>query len=137
VVTLYDRLGASLRRAPYVWLVATILLLLLLIEPLATIARPNGSANLALTVLGMVVVAYAVVFSEIVVPRLFERRRLLNETRVAILRWSAAAYPFLFGYAIVAAGAHQSVAGLGQLASVILLVRAARRIRRAHRPEDA
>src|SRR4051794_18860812 len=32
-----ERLGGSLRRAPYVWLVATILLYLLTISPLATI----------------------------------------------------------------------------------------------------
>jgi hypothetical protein len=128
---LYDRLGASLRRAPFVWLVATILLMLLLNDPSARMAVPNGRANPAITMAGVVFVAYAIVMSTVIVPRLSERLRSLGENRLAVFRWTLAAVPFLLSYAAVAAGSQQWVYALGQVASVTLLVATARRIRRA------
>ena len=135
-ISLYERTGESLRRAPYVWLVATILMMLLMNGPLALLAVPNARANSVFSVVGVVFVSYAVVMSELVVPRLSERLRPLGANRLVVFRWTLAACPFLFSYAAVAAGSHQWVYALGQVASVALLVATARRTRRAARTAE-
>ena len=59
-VRMDERLGGSLRRAPYVWLVATLLLYLVMNDPLARIASDSRHASPAVAIVGSAMIAYGI-----------------------------------------------------------------------------
>ena len=122
-----ERLGASLIRAPFVWLVATITLFLFFSTGLAAVAEQGDRASSALALVGAGMIAFSVGAWGLA-SRVDDR----GPASVAILvRWVFAACPFLFAFCAVGAGAKQWVFSLGFLTSVVLLaitVRDARRV---------
>lgn len=124
-----ERAGASLRRSPYVWLVATILSFLVLLSGLAPIAESPGSANTAIAILAAGLILYGIgVWA--MLPRLLAKSRKAapsDDTKAATL-WMLAANPFVAAWACVAAGGEQWAVGIGFVASVALLVISARRM---------
>jgi hypothetical protein len=128
---LTQRLGASLRRAPYVWLVATVLLMLVMDSVLRTVEDEPRPHDAWIAVAGIGSAVYSVVLWFLVPGHLRRRARVADlDERVAILRWSFAISPYFFCYAAVVAGASPWTWAVGYLTSIALLVTSARRTRR-------
>ena len=129
---LFERAGASLRRAPYVWLIATILLTFVTNDGLLRIAENNRHPSTPIAIIAAFAIAYATVLA-VIFPRVGLRKPspTLTENRLAVLRWIFALTPYLLGYCAVAIGSQQWPYGLGLVTSLTLLVLAARRIRHA------
>jgi hypothetical protein len=126
---LVERLGTSLQRSPYVWLVATVLSFVMLLSGLAPMAKSPGSGSTALAIVAAGFILYGIA-AWAMFPRLRGRsRKAAPSTEVmGYILWTFAAAPFLIGWAAVAAGAEQWAVGLGFVVSVGLLVATARRI---------
>lgn len=123
-----DRLRNSLLRAPYVWLIATVTLLLFLNAGLARIASPPGRGSSALAIAGSAFgVLGAACWAILQVKR---RGGEVPPQNIVLSRWALAATPFLFAYCAVAAGAEQWSFSFGFVVSVILLAISARDTRR-------
>jgi hypothetical protein len=123
-----ERLGASLRRAPYVWLVATLLGYFLLIEPLEQVVDDSRHASTAWAVVGAVMIAWGTGLALFAEPRM---RAHQNDDKTATLRWVLAVSPFLLGYGATAVGGQSWVYALGFIVSLALLIRAARSLKTA------
>jgi len=127
-VPAFERLSKSLRSAPYVWLAATVLWLLLMNSGVVRIAKApgHGSNGLALVGLGFGTIG-------VVLWMLLHTRRLRRDIQVPtfiVARWLLATVPFAFAWVTVADGAEQWVIAFGFASSVVLLVIAAVRTRR-------
>ena len=120
-----ERLGESLRRAPYVWLIATILLLLFLNSGLARIASSPGHGSTALAIAGVALGAAGT--ASWMLLQAERVRRGMPPTTFVLARWAFATTPFFFAYCAVAAGGEQWAFFFGFFASVALLVISARR----------
>ena len=132
---LSERLGASLRRAPYVWLVASVLLLFVMTSPLRVIVTPPDKASTPIAVGGTFLILYGVlvylgISSRRMAPAL-ARTQSANQT--AFFKWILAEAPFLVGYAAVAAGGQPWVWAVGFITSTVLFVHTARHLARAAR----
>jgi hypothetical protein len=126
-----DPLGASLRRAPYVWLLATVLLYLVAISALAGVAKDDRHASTGIAIVGASLIAYAAVASFLLTRVVARRSRILmTRDRVASIRWACAVSAFLIGFAAVAVGGKQWALALGTAVSAVLLVLTARALRR-------
>jgi hypothetical protein len=124
------RLGGSMSRAPYVWLAATILAYLVTVLSLASVAKDTKQASTVIAVIASVLIAYSCV-AWALLPRIFRRaRKPVTDEQLAMLRWTFAMTPFLYGFASVAAGGQQWSLALGSVVSVVLLVLAVKAIRR-------
>jgi hypothetical protein len=123
-----ERLANSMRRAPYVWLAATILWFLLMNSGLARIAAEPGQGSTTLAVLGVIFGALGVIAWVLVGTPFF--RRDGSEAVLVVTRWIFAMTPFLFAFCTVGAGGEQWAFFFGFLASVVLLVISARRTKR-------
>ena len=130
-----ERLGASLRRGPYVWLALTLALFFLVLPGLSPLVEDQDTAKTWIAVVATIFIAYAVVAALILIPRLVlaRSRQTKTENQIAAIRWSFGATPFLVGVAAVAANAKEWIIGVGFLASVIVLVVTARQISREAR----
>lgn len=124
--------GEALRRAPYAWLISTLALMVVMLSPLSVLAKDSDEASTGLAVGALAVIVYELVVVLVIAPRrIYPRlRNVKSEEEVAMLRWAFALTPFLIGYGAVAAGAKQWSLSAGFLASVTLLVAAARSMRR-------
>jgi hypothetical protein len=102
-----ERLGASLRRAPYVWLALTILLYFMIESPVAAIVTRPSDASTPLAAAAAAVIALAVVWSEVLVPRLIAPRLRLrmSEDEIALICWGYGAIPLAVGISAVASAA--------------------------------
>ena len=131
---LAERAGASIRRAPYVWLALTLLLFVMLASALTPMVDAQRHPRAWIAWTASALIAYSVWSWWF----MFRSRRMLQrlrdrmpEDRVAAGRWSWACAPFLCGFGGVAAGGDQWVAGIGFVVSAFLLVLAARDTARA------
>ena len=124
-----ERLANSVRRAPYVWLAACILWMLLLNSAVVPIAPDPGQGSTALAVVGAVCGAVGLVAWVLVGTPYFSRGS--SAAIRIVMRWIFAVTPGLFAFATVAAGAEQWVIFFGFLTSVTLLVISARWTKRA------
>ena len=124
-----ERLGASLQRSPYVWLVATVLSFLVLLSGLAPIAQSPGSGSTTLAIVAAGFILYSVV-AWIVFPRLRAKSRKAapSPETMAYILWTFAATPFVIAWAAVAAGAEQWAVALGFVVGVGLLIATVRRV---------
>jgi hypothetical protein len=129
---LAERFGASLRRAPYVWLALTILLYLMLSQPVSTIVTRPRDASTPIALAAAVVIACGVVWSVFVVPRVVLPRSQPNtsDNRIALMRWGFAGFPVVVGISAVAFGGQSWAFVLGSVVSMALTVHAARTINR-------
>lgn len=126
-----ERVGASLRRAPYVWCALTVLLFLLLITPAGAIAAPASKASQAVGIAAAGLIAYGLVSWIFVLPRVKARPgKALSPERSAMFLWAYACAPFLIGVGAVAATGPQWALAVGFLTSIALLLSAVSRIRR-------
>jgi hypothetical protein len=124
-----ERLGASLERSPYVWLVATVLSFMILLSGLAPIAKSLGSGNTTIAIVAAGFILYSVA-AWVMFPRVVAKRekRASSPAADAYIVWTFAAAPFLIGYGAVAAGGEQWRVALGFVVSIGLLIASARRI---------
>jgi hypothetical protein len=125
-----ERLGASLRRAPYVWLTLTILLYFAIESPVAaTVTRPSD-ASTPVALAAAVVMALAAFWAAVLVPRhMVPKLRLkMSEDEIALIRWFYTATPLLVGIVAVALGGQSWAFVLGFLVSVALTIQLARTI---------
>ena len=129
---LAERAGASLRRAPYVWLALTILVYLMVSQPVSTIVTRPRDASTPLAVVAAVIVACGVVWSVLVVPRVVVPRSQPNasDNRIALMRWGFAGFPLVVGIGAVAFGGQPWAFVLGSVVGMALTVHAARTISR-------
>ena len=132
-----ERLGASLRRGPYVWVALTLALFLLVLPGLSPLVEDQDKAKTWIAVVAIGFIAYAVVAALVLVPRfvLARSRQTKTENQIAVMRWSFAATPFVVGCGAVAVNAKQWIIGIGFLTSVVLLVATARQISREARSD--
>ena len=129
-----DRIGASIRRAPYVWLAATVMAFLIMNTPLRVVAKDQTHASTAIAVAGAAFIGYGVI-AWVVSPRLVARSKApISPDLKLVLRWALASSPHLVGVAAITAGGQQWCYALGMIASVVLLVNTAREARRNARP---
>lgn len=135
VSELGDGVGQALMRAPYAWLVTTLLLYVMMLSAWSRIAEDADDGSTVLAIAGAGCVLYGVVASLVLLPRyvLPGARQRGSADAVALLRWAFAAAPFLVCFAFVVAGAKQWVLSVGFFASTLLLVVAARALRREGR----
>jgi hypothetical protein len=126
---LNERLANSLRRAPYVWLAATVLLFLVMDSVLVPIAEEPGDGSNLLAV-GSIVFIVWTILSWTLIPRVL---RSASPTMRLIARWTYAVIPFIAAYSSVAAGGEQWAFAIGFITSVVLLVLTARRTAREAR----
>jgi hypothetical protein len=135
VSTIYERAGASLRRAPYVWLALTILLYLMLATPAAEIDTPPRDANTVIAIAAAAVIAYSVVASLWIVPRVLvpRVRAKRSDNQIAALRWAFAAVPVTVSFGAIAIGGQPWVFTLGFVVSVALTAQTARDLNRGGR----
>ena len=133
MTALNERLGASLRRSPYVWTVATILFFFVMMDALNEIEKDYTSTSAPLAFLGLGIIVADLFFALVVLPH--QTARGAPSTRstntVALMNWTFAVSAFWAGYAAVAAGGQQWVLAIGWITSVALLVRTARQLRRS------
>jgi hypothetical protein len=126
-----DPVGASLRRAPYVWLVATVLLYLGAISALAAVAKEDRHASTGIAIVAAALIAYAALASSLLTRVVARRSRVpMTTDRVASIRWALAVSAFLIGFAAVAVGGKRWALALGTVVSAVLLVLTARAVRR-------
>ena len=130
-----ERLGASLRRAPYVWLAASILLLFFMTSPLRVVASKPADASTPFTVFGTLLIVFGVFQYFAVTSRYMARRlpKIRSENQTVWFTWVLAEMPFLVAFATVACGGQPWVWALGFIASTVLFVRTARQLARAPR----
>lgn len=129
-----DRIGASILRAPYVWLAATVMVFLIVNTPLRVVAKDRTHASTAIALAGAALIVYGVTVW-VMLPRLMARSKLpVPPDRNLVLRWAIASCPHLLGVAAIAAGGQQWCYALGMIASVVLLVMTAREARRGATP---
>jgi hypothetical protein len=132
VTGLDERLGASLRRAPYVWAVLTTLLYLMLVQPASEIVTRPVDASTPIAIAAAALIAYAVVASLVLVPRFIvprlETKR--SENHIALLRWVFTATPVIVGFSAVGFGGQPWAFVLGLVVSVALTIYTARTINR-------
>jgi hypothetical protein len=137
-----ERVGDALQRAPYAWLVTTILLLWIVMVPLPAMLADAGEGSTPLSVAAAVYIVFGAVGSLVVLPRfMLPRLSQTSEGAVASLRWAFAALhrrciagsaaPFMVGYAATIAGGEPWVVGAGFVVSTLLLIVTARAIRAA------
>lgn len=125
-----DRMGASLRRAPFVWLASTVMLFVIVNTPVRVLAQDRDRASTAVAFVGTAFIVYAVIVW-VLTPRLMARSKVpVPPDRILMLRWTIASCPYLAGVAAVAAGGQQWSYGLGFIASLVLLAQTARQARR-------
>ena len=134
-----ERLGASLRRAPYVWLALTILVYFMMESPVSAIVTRPSDASTPVALAAAPVIAFAVVWSEILVPRIIvpKLRLRMSDDEVALICWVYAAIPLVVGIAAVAFGGQSWAFVLGFLVSVALTIQTARAIRQTSRAKLA
>ncbi len=126
-VLAFEGVSKSLRRAPYVWLAATVLWLLLMNSGLVRIAKSPGHGSNALALVGLAFGTIGVALWILLQTRL---RRDIPLPTFIVARWLLATVPFAFAWVTVADGAEQWVIAFGFPVSVLLLVIAAVRTRR-------
>ena len=117
------------------WLTLTLALIVLALTPLSALANDHDEASGGLAVGATVLITYGALTSLVIAPRkIFPKLRSERpENEAAVLRWTLAVAPFLIGCGAVSAGAQQWSLSAGILVSVVLLVVAARSLRRAER----
>jgi hypothetical protein len=130
-----ERAGDALRRTPYAWLVTTFAVYWLLMRTtarLSTVSQEGEDASAQLAIVAAGLIASGVASSLVLVPRYVvpSMRQKRSNGEVALLRWAFAAAPFMIGFASVQAGAQQWALFVGWSASTVLLVIAARTLRR-------
>ena len=122
-----DRLGAVLRRAPYISAAATTVALLLVLSAFTTTVERESTRPwpdwVVLALAAYTVLATLILVPKIVVPR---ARPPQSNERAALMRWSFALSAFPFGLVAWELGAHDWALGAGTLVSVVLLVLTAR-----------
>lgn len=128
-----QRLGKALRRAPRSWLVATLLVFLVLLSPLAVLAENADETSTPLAIGATVLIAYGALTALVLAPRLIYSKveNAQTDDQIALLRWAFGSAPFFIGYAAVAVGSSQWSLSVGLACSVVLLVVAARAIQRS------
>ena len=127
---LAERLGASLRRAPYVWLVLTILVYLMLSQPVSTIVTRPRDARTPIAIAAAVIMTFGVVWSTLLVPRLVipKSQPKRSDNQIALMRWTLAAVPLVVGIGAVAFGGQPWAFVLGAVVSLVLTLQVARTV---------
>ena len=121
-----DRVGASIRRAPYVWLAATVLLFLVVNSPLRAVAKDHEHASTPIALGASAMIAYSVAVW-VLWPHVMARSKSpLSRDRALAMRWLLALSAYLVGVADACAGGQQWCYGLGVAVSIVLLVLTAR-----------
>lgn len=129
----FDRLGDSLLRAPYVWTLATVLVIFFLTPSmLLGVAAEPGDGNAALAVGVSLLTVYNVVTGLVLVPRALRSAGpdRMPPNRAAAIRWALSWAAWLVGVGATAAGAEQWGLSVSIIGSLILLVATARWLRR-------
>lgn len=120
--SLTHKAGASIRRAPYVWLSATILLLLLTNNGVRAIAKREDHASVSIAI-GSAVVGLFVVVVWALLPRIIARsKKDVHPDLALVFHWTYASMPCLLGVVAVVAGSALWAYWFGFAVSVILLV---------------
>lgn len=126
-MTLSNRLGASLQRSPYVWLVVTVLSMLMAASVVGSVIEDEEPRRTWIGWVALAFIGYGVLSSIWLMPRAVARsRREISTEQVALVRWALAIAPFLIGFAPAMASGPQLAFGVGFLASVLLLAVTAR-----------
>ena len=123
-----ERLSASLRRAPYVWLIATILAFGVMNHPVAQVAKPPGRGNTPLA--WFATVGSLLATAGWLSLRAERVRRDIPKPKLVVVRWVFAMLPFFCGWCVVALGAEQWAFSVGFITTVALLLLSARKTRR-------
>jgi hypothetical protein len=134
-----EGVGQALMRAPYAWLVTTVLLYMMMLSGLSRVIDDADDGSTVLALAGAGCVLYGVVASLVLLPRfvLPGARQQRSVGTAAFLRWAFATAPFPVCIPFVMAGAKQWVLSVGFFASTLLLVIAARALRReGQRPPE-
>ncbi len=122
-----ERLGASLQRSPYVWLLLTVLLMLMTASIVGPVIDDDEPGRTWIGWVALALIGYGVLSSIWLMPRALVRsRRAISAEQVAVVRWALAVAPFLIGFAAAVASGPQVAMGIGFLASVLLLAVTAR-----------
>jgi len=102
-----ERLGASLRRGPYVWLALILALFLLVLPGLAPLVDDQDQAKTWMALLATGFIAYGALAAVVLVPRvvLARTRATTSKYQIAAMRWSFAGTPFVLGCGTVAPNA--------------------------------
>jgi hypothetical protein len=126
--TLLSRAGGSLRRSPYVWLAATVLLWFVMLRPISLITDGRTADSLILAIGTAVLVVVAGLVAGIVLPRRTYPQMSVEAGPdvVAVVKWAYGVSPFLLSWTAVLAGGQEWCLGLGFLISLGLLTQSAR-----------
>lgn len=134
---LSDRVGASLRRAPYVWLALTLVTLVAFLVPVVRVFRdePTSQPWSGWVALGLIVytVALGLFYSSDRMARKMHAK--MTDNRFATMLWSFGTAPSLFGFAGTAENGKGWPVAIGLLASAGLLTVSARQL--AHGDSNA
>jgi hypothetical protein len=127
-----ERLGGALCRAPYAWLITTLVVLVVMTTSLSGIAKDVGEGSTLLAVAASALALVDGLVAAFLVPRqLATASDRLSAARALFLRWTLALVPFLITWAAVGVGAERSALSVGLIVSVSLLIQAARAAGRA------
>jgi small-conductance mechanosensitive channel len=123
--------GSALRRAPYAWLVATILVCIAPLRGVLIVVEGTDEKSMALTIGATALIAYFVAFALVLAPRVIYSKGPGEQhaDEVAALRWAYAIAPVMVGYVGTVAGAEPWTSVVGAVASGLLLLLAARESR--------
>jgi len=125
-----DRIGAAIRRAPYAWLVATVLVFLIVNTPLRAVAKDRAHASAAIALVAAGLIVYNLIVWALL-PRLLARSKSpVHADRRLLIRWEMASCPYVLGVTAIVAGGQQWCYALGMVVSVVLLTKTAREARR-------
>jgi uncharacterized membrane protein len=118
-------------RAPYAWLITSLVVLFMMTTSLSGIAKEVGDGSSFLAVAASALAVVDGFVAAFLVPRQLEAARSrLSAAQALLLRWAFALVPFLLTWAAVAAGAERWALSVGVILSTALLVQAARAARR-------
>lgn len=125
----YDRVGASMRRAPYVWLSATLLLILLMNSALRRALIDEEKESSIVAIVAAASSAYSVVVWAMWPGLMARAKKRVPTERTVVVRWMFASMPFWSGFVAVILGGQRWCYGVGLIASVVLVVLTVRWIR--------
>ncbi len=130
VLAVYDRVGASMRRAPYVWLTTTLLLMLLMNSALRTVLMGEKQSNSVVAIGAALFGAYSILVW-VLWPRMASRaKKSISTDGIVVVRWVFASMPYWVGLVAVILGGRRWCYGFGFVVSVVLLVLTARWVRK-------
>lgn len=132
---LYERVDASLRRAPYVWLALTLVVIIAVMIPAArplVEEKPGSASWISWVALALIVYTCGAGLFFSSPQRASRTRNRMTDDRFAVVQWTFGVAPTLFGFAGTAGNGKGWPLAIGVLASAILLTLFARQL--AHEP---